>query len=780
MRIGGRLLQTKVIFFLYRAAWLAAAPCLLLYVLWRAVRDPRYLRSFGERLGFWNLKYRTAPGSIWLHAVSVGEALSAVEIIRRMRSDLPHTPVYVSCTTLAGREVAASKLSDIADGIFYAPMDTCWAVRRVLRRIRPSVLVVLETEIWPNLYREAKRSGASVVVVNARIGDKAAESYTRFRWFFSAVLAQADHILAQSAQDERRYIAAGALPETVCVAGNLKYDFQPCPGDVPAELLSLLRRPLWICASTTGPMHSRDVDEDDVILTAYREVAAKQPDVQLLIAPRKPERFEIVGAKLRDAGIDFVRRSEIRGGEAASVVLLDSVGELSSLFPHADAVFMGGTLAERGGHNILEPALCAKPVIAGPHLENFAAIRDRFAAASGYIAIEDGSQLAEAVSMLLQDPGLRESLGARARALAEAERGATSRAMRVIAACRWEHVPASLPWGFARPLLWALSLIWVAGGKLKRRMVKTRALETPVISVGGMAMGGVGKTPMVRYLAGALGSRGYRVAALTRGYRRRSRGIVCLPKGSRVPVPVTGDEAQLLLRSCDAGIGADRWTVGRRMEEQFEPELFLLDDGFQHARLARTVDLLLLDGIDPLAGDAPFPLGRLREPESAMARADIIVITRAGGRRFDGLMRRLPKVPVFLADVEVNAWIPERPALGPIAAFCGLANPAAFFETIRESGIPVVLEQAFPDHHRYTREELQDLARQARLQGAIALVTTEKDFVNLPDDAGSCVGPLKIIQVAIRMRIRNESGFLTQLDLLLGLSSRFNGGCARL
>ena len=223
----------------------------------------RYLAKFRERLGFWNLKYRTAPGSVWLHAVSVGEALSAVEIVRRIRDEVPHTPIYVSCTTLAGREVAESKLAPLTDGIFYAPIDTCWAVRTVLRRIRPSVLVVLETEIWPNLYREVKRSGGSVVVVNGRIGDKAAKRYQRYRWFFSAVMESVDWVLAQSPQDEKRYIAAGAPPSRVRVAGNLKYDFQPNSSSAPTELLAVLRRPLWIAASTTGPMYPGDIDEDD-------------------------------------------------------------------------------------------------------------------------------------------------------------------------------------------------------------------------------------------------------------------------------------------------------------------------------------------------------------------------------------------------------------------------------------------------------------------------------------------------------------------------------------
>ena len=373
---------------------------------------------------------------------------------------------------------------------------------------------------------------------------------------------------------------------------------------------------------------------------------------------------------------------------------------------------------------------------------------------------------------MLNDPGLRESLGARAKALAEAERGATSRALRVIAECRSQYVPKQMHAGPVRPFLWLLSKIWVAGGRVKRVMATERSLATPVISTGGLAMGGVGKTPMVRYLSAALRGRGYRTAVLTRGYRRQSRESVCLPKGANVPVRITGDEAQLLLSSSDVGIGADRWTVGRRMEEQFEPDVFLLDDGFQHARLKREVDILLLDGLDPLAGDAPFPLGRMREPEEAIERADVIVITRAGDRRFDGLLRRLPQKPLFFADIEVSRWVPERPSLERAAAFCGLANPATFFETVRGEDINVVYERTFADHHRYTTEELQELCREARLRGATALVTTEKDFVNLPEGVESAVAPLKLSYVEVRMRIRNESTFLAHIDLLLGVRSQ--------
>ena len=694
----------------------------------------------------------------------MGEVLSLVELIRQVRESVPHTPIYISCSTLAGRELADAKFSNSVEGVFYAPLDLPFAVRRVLRLIRPSVLVVIETEIWPNLYYEAKRSGASVVVVNGRISDKAAPKYKKFRWFFTAVFARVDAILVQSAQDEQRFVAAGAAPDRVRVSGNLKYDFQAATGEGPELVVRLLRRPLWIAASTTGPMRIGDVDEDDEVLAAHAQLVKSWPGLQLLIAPRKPERFNEVAEKIKSAGFEFARRSEMHSATPIpSVILLDSIGELGFLFSHSDLVFMGGTLAERGGHNILEPALCSKPVIAGPHMENFAAIRDRFLAAQGYVPIASARQLVTAIHELLGDEGSRGSLGARAKALAECERGATARALGVIDRMRWNYVPQAMPWRPLWPILWVLSKVWIAGGRLKRSLTTTQSLATPVISVGGLAMGGVGKTPMVRYLADALRTSGDTPAVLTRGYRRQSNVAVCLRAGSNASVSLTGDEAQLLLRSCDVGIGKDRWEVGKEMEKSFLPSVFLLDDGFQHARLKRNVDIVLLDGIDPLAGDAVFPLGRMRESLTGLNRADVIVITRAGQRRFDGLLSRLPNRPIFFADVEVAKWHPARPPLDAVAAFCGLANPLTFFETLREAGARLLLTESFPDHHRFTSEELRELAGKARRAGASALVTTEKDFVNLPLEASEIVSPLALHHLEVCLTVRNEADFLRQI-----------------
>jgi 3-deoxy-D-manno-octulosonic-acid transferase len=668
--------------------------------------------------------------SVWLHAVSVGEALSAAELIRRLRIALPNAPVFVSVGTLAGRDAAEAKLSGIADGVFYAPFDLVFSVRRVIARIRPAALIVLETEIWPNIWREASRAGCAIVVVNGRIGDKSVHRYTRHAWFFRAVLGLADRILVQSDEDRSRFIATGALPDRVAVAGNLKYDFDPRSAAPPEPVRAWLEAsevPLWIAASTVAPEFEGDSDEDDAVIAAWRAL----PGTRLLVAPRKPERFDVVASKWTEAGVRIARRSLLPRDSDAPVLLLDSIGELGSTFAYAQAVFMGGTLARRGGHNILEPALAGKPVVVGPSLENFAAIQRRFREGRGFVEIAHADQLALAIRKLLESDN---GLGERGRRLAEAERGATDRAVQATVDARWNALPCSIP-----PLLLrALAPLWIAGGWAKRRFARTRRLSAPVISVGGLAMGGSGKTPIVRLLARELPD----CAVLMRGYRRQSSGeSLILPAGSAAPVAVTGDEAQMILRDGHAqlGIGADRYAVGSRMSAS----VFVLDDGFQHARLHRDIDIVVLDGLDPLAGGHVFPAGLLREPVEALRRAHAVVITRSEGRRFDGLLRELPPgMPVFNGTVRPTAWIdlssgarlPVDTFAGkPVFAFCGLGNPESFRQTLAAIGCSVRGFRTYSDHHPYTETDLVEILASSDRH---AVVTTEKDAVRLPRPLG--------------------------------------------
>jgi 3-deoxy-D-manno-octulosonic-acid transferase len=735
----------------------------------------------------------TPGGSIWLHAVSVGEILSSIELIRRLKSEHPAIPVFVSTTTLAGREMADQKLAPLVDGVFFAPLDYRSVVRRVLRTLRPALVVILETEIWPNLYRESKRAGPALLVVNGRLSDRAMPRYRRWRGFFRHVLCWPNAILTQTEEDARRYIIAGASGERVRTVGNLKYDFVPPAEGIAPEIARFLDQikpeEIWVAASTMAPSAARgDVDEDDAVIAAFREISqpktesdASRKNLLLILVPRKPERFDVVAGKLEAAGVSFVRRSSLRELKLPGVLLLDSIGELAALYARADVVFMGGTLAACGGHNILESAYFGKPVIAGPHMENFAEMAREFEQAAAILRIKHAAELASTVSALLDDPARSHDIGARGRELVQAKRGITERVAQEI----WQTYalgvidpPHTLA---ARIFLGPLTLLWRAGRAMDATKSKAlqRELHTPVISIGGLTMGGVGKSPMVAHLAKRLREAGRDPAILTRGYRRRSaEPVLILERRHPAPATLTGDEAQIFLRGGHAhvGIGKNRYQVGVSMERQLRPDVFLLDDGFQHEKLARKHDIVLIDALYPFAGGL-FPLGGRREPLEALRRATILVVTRSEpGVPITGLEMLLrpynTHAPIFRSWVRPLQWVDAatgiaRPADQPIpkrvAAFCGLGNPRSFWKTLEGSGLDVAFRWAFGDHHSYRPGELQRLSHHAAAAGAEALVTTEKDILNLFEGAAALVAPLKLYWLKIGIEIENEEALLRLL-----------------
>jgi tetraacyldisaccharide 4'-kinase len=368
--------------------------------------------------------------------------------------------------------------------------------------------------------------------------------------------------------------------------------------------------------------------------------------------------------------------------------------------------------------------------------------------------------------------------------LAEGERGATDRAVATIVDARERVVPKLASFGALYALPWLLSRMWIAGGKIKRKLATPGRVNARVISIGGLAMGGAGKTPMVRYIARQLHENGADVAVLTRGYRRRGGDrLAVIPRGGTASTEDTGDEAQTILRDGFAhlGISADRFAAARAIEERFHPNVFLLDDGFQHAGLHKDFELVLLDGLDPFAGGCVFPIGRLREPLSALARADAIVITRAGNRRFDGVHQTIRRfnqmasifhsrvVPLAWVDASTGERCPKDAFAGvPVVAFCGLANPDSFRRTLAELGCQVRSFQAFPDHHAYLQDDLRRLADRVVETGSAALLTTEKDIVKQQHFSG-----IQLFWLDITIDIEPaEDRRASDLLSLLGVPSR--------
>lgn len=379
------------------------------------------------------------PGTIWIHAVSVGEVLAAVPLVVALKQRLPERCVFVSTTTETGQRLARQRLTQ-ADDIFYFPLDWVVAVRRALRTVRPALVIVMETEIWPNFLREAQRHSVPVIFANARISERSFARFKRWEWlvgpFFARAMRDADLFLAQTPEDAARLVAMGADEERVSATGNLKYDAEPPASNRFAEWLAAeIRRqerwPILVAGSVAA-------EEEEAVLAAYDLVQRRWRHALLILAPRKPDRFDTATAIVAAGGWTVVRRSRLdlaaKLDESADVLLLDSIGELAALYGIADATFVGGSLVPAGGHNILEPAWHARPPVFGRSMENFREMAAQFLSAQAGVQVNSGDHLGRVWVQLIENEALRERTGKAARALAERNRGATARVIERIQA----------------------------------------------------------------------------------------------------------------------------------------------------------------------------------------------------------------------------------------------------------------------------------------------------------------------------------------------------------
>jgi 3-deoxy-D-manno-octulosonic-acid transferase len=440
------------VYFIYSFLMGTAALLLLPYWLIKGLRQGKYLSNLGERLGFSLGALHKLPadraGAIWIHAVSVGELLSSIGLAKRLKEAYPDRPLVVSTTTITGQSLARERMH-VADAVFYFPLDWSFCVRRVLRAVRPAIVVVLETEIWPNFLREARRRNIPVLFVSGRISDG---SFTRYQRYFARVgfflrpllrsaLANASAFLMQSEKDAQRIRALGAPVELVSVSGNLKYDMElpdatPLSSWLEAEARRQGRSPIVVAGSVVAT-------EEPLALIAFGVVQGEHPNALLVLAPRKPERFEAAAEFIQESRRKFIRRSQLAlGGQApgaagtngtisrdVTVILLDSIGELASLYRLADGAFVGGSLVPSGGHNILEPAAFGKIPVFGPSMENFSEIASRFVAADAAIQVESPEDAGVAWIELLRNPERRHKMGENAKHLVESSRGATDRVL---------------------------------------------------------------------------------------------------------------------------------------------------------------------------------------------------------------------------------------------------------------------------------------------------------------------------------------------------------------
>jgi len=429
---------------------LTAAGMLLLspYFLVRGLMDGKYLGNFRERLG-WTFpeelrpsKERQPAGTIWIHAVSVGEVLAAYPLAKQLRERYRERRLVISTTTATGQKLARERMQ-FADAIFYFPLDWRGPVKRALKTVRPGAVIVVETEIWPNFLRECRRAGVPVIFVNGRLSERSFRGFRRaitfsggaLRGFLKHILNDATLFLMQSEEDASRLLKLGADEERIVVGGNLKYDLDdpeesPLSKWLAEDIARNHRQPVLVAGSVVA-------NEEIHILRAFAEVERQFPRALLILAPRKPDRFDEAARIIAESNRHFVRRSKIAlNGTASktlsvpgSVFLLDTVGELASIYRLADAVFVGGSLVPGGGHNILEPAAFSKAPIYGPSMNNFREMAAKFLNARAAVQVNTPEELGAAWIGMLKDDMRAMRMGAAARDLVDRNRGATARVL---------------------------------------------------------------------------------------------------------------------------------------------------------------------------------------------------------------------------------------------------------------------------------------------------------------------------------------------------------------
>jgi 3-deoxy-D-manno-octulosonic-acid transferase len=416
-------------YFFYSSLLALALLISLPYWLLEMIRHGKYKKGFGERFGTVpeRLKINSNSRTIWIHAVSVGEVLAIAELAANLRQQYR---VVISTTTDAGQALARQRFGE--RNVFYFPLDFKFSIQPYLDTLRPELIVLAETEFWPNFLRLGKLGGARIVVVNARISDRSFPGYRRWCGILHRILLNVDLFLAQSDVDASRLADIGAPPDRIRVSGNLKYDVG-APPSVPlvAELRNMFKQtsagPIIVCGSTVD-------GEELVLLRAFENVVASHPSAVMILAPRSPERFDIVANILEELRIHYWRRSHWKNSEAVpldisgGVILLDTIGELAAIYALADIAFVGGSLEPYGGHNILEPAQHGVPIVVGRHTENF---RDIIALFQRHNAIQivGPTELSQVWMELLADNETRETLGRNAAQTARSQTGVTQKTL---------------------------------------------------------------------------------------------------------------------------------------------------------------------------------------------------------------------------------------------------------------------------------------------------------------------------------------------------------------
>ncbi len=751
---------------------------------------------------------------VWVHAVSVGEALAMRPFLQQLRAHYPTWRVLLTTVTRTGQHIAASFISS-DDGLAYFPLDLPWALHRFIRRVQPKLFLAVETELWPNTLRVLRDHHVPVILVNGRVSPRSFRGYRRLRWFLQPLLRGVELCLMQTPEDAARMQAIGAPAARIRVTGNLKWD----QGDVPSVPITLKQLSvacglqsdglLWI----TGSTHA---GEEELLARVFSRIVQDLPSLRWFLAPRHVERTADVCAQLRKGGLEPIlysalTRQAVRGRvRPTQVIVVDTIGHLRSLYALATVTYVGGSLVPKGGQNPLEAAAVGKPILMGPHVTNFRAIVEVLRQAGGLRLVHDAAELETALRLLLTSADARRLMGQRARTAMQANHGAVERTLEAItpALRHWEHPTAPctiwerggplfhtvqalledrpLPGrlrvvqqglaGLARVYEWLLA-IWDTA--YQRRWLPIHQARVPVISVGNLTVGGTGKSACVLWLAQTLRAAGLRVAIVSRGHRR-SRHVMrgAIGPTERAVLPL-GDEPTLFTRQLpDVPVFVGRDRV-RSALQATQADALILDDGFQHRRLGRAYDIVTVDAVHAWGNGHLLPRGPLRERPRALARAHCVIFTKTNlvSRVRHELMTQIQQMnpdvsivrarhePVSLLDVTTARE--EAPTFlrgARVVALSAIGAPASFEQLLLHTGATVALAVRFPDHHAYQLAELRELIARCELLQLTMLVTTEKDWVRLqPLVVQLPAGAVRWYVLNIRFEVEDADAVVTRL-----------------
>lgn len=780
------------------------------YYTYRLMTENGFSRRFRQSMG--NVKDKEIAkvmqkDCVWIHGASVGEIVATSPLVKQIRKEMPGRPILVSAFTVGGYDMAKQIIPE-ADAIIYFPLDLPFVSESLVKRIKPGVFMPVETELWPNFLRSLRERHIPVMMVNGRISEKSVKTYRYMYGIWDDILNTVTRFCMQSSIDADYIASLGADKSKIFVTGNTKFD--QTYAEVTDEDLKNYRQQLGIEGAypviVAGSTHP---GEEKALFRVFKEVRKNFKDARLLIAPRKPVRSAEIAKLAESNGFDVGYRSKMleHGAETHSVVMLDTIGELGRIYAVGDLVFVGGSLATTGGHNVLEPAAHAKPILVGPNMQNF---KDSYALLSKVGACKMVKNVEELISEtldILQNDERRQKMGDAAWRVIQENRGADVRSIAYLKdlmqlyekpSQHYANYPVNvrnlteagsgslrhgdaliqymtqLAYGPDTPFSgWLLLVFLRLVSYLYKFAVQTklslfnwgilRKVKLPayVISVGNLTVGGTGKTPTAQKIAEIMSNRGYRVVILNRGYRShwdKNIGVVSDGKQISMTAYEAGDEAYLMaktLPNIPVIIGKNRAVTGKYAVEHFQAEVIVMDDGYQHWRLARDLDIVLVDTITMFGNGNVLPRGILREPLKNLNRADLFIFTKTNQSSAmnkillrETIARYNNQAPIAESIhkpqnfVEIGEWynnagrqIALESLQGKkVIVFSAIGNPVSFEQTVVSMDVTLLEAVRYPDHHDYGMSEMQYINDRAKELNAVAVITTTKDAVKIPTE----------------------------------------------